>query len=150
MGSKNGKRQGLHIVLRSKNYSYASSKLDFVFYLSSFSICTCSLLNWVSRLGGRPCPRRPRAEKQRVLGESSRSSPGNKIQRVGGRVGEGILQGKKQKTKSSREEPGRTNGIGAEEGVISINAGDCLKLGTCDLMRWNEMALDLDLGSNLA
>lgn len=50
-------------------------------------------------------------------------------------MGEGSLQGKKQKTKSNREEPSRTNGIGSEEGVISINVGDCLKLGTCDLMQ---------------
>ena len=53
-------------------------------------------------------------------------------------MGEGRLQERKQKTMSSRGELGRTHSTGAEEGVIwtiSINAGDCLKLGPCDLMQ---------------
>lgn len=53
-------------------------------------------------------------------------------------MGEGGLQERKQKTVSSRGELGRTHSIGAEEGVIwtiSMNAGDCLKLGLCDLMQ---------------
>lgn len=60
------------------------------------------------------------------------------VQRASKGWKEGRLQEKKLKTKSIRDEPSRNSRTGAEGGVIgviSLNAGECLKLGTCDLMQ---------------
>lgn len=110
MRSKRGKGRAWTSHWDAKKYLCSSSKLGFCLLpVIFFCMYKVHPLNWVSRLGGRSCPRRPRAEKQKVLGENLRSNPGIKLQRIGG--GRRRLQERRQKTVSSRK-LGRTHSRG--------------------------------------